>query len=68
MRQLTVQEIEQVLRKNPAAKKIAVENFLATMGDRRDEAISNLQLDAKSYSWDSATVQAIIQGIKIACM
>lgn len=29
MRQLSIQEIEQVLRKNPVAKKIAVENFLA---------------------------------------
>lgn len=67
MRQLSIQEIEKVLRKNPAAKKIAVENFLATMGDNKNIAMSNLGFDAKSYRWDTSTVRAIAQGIKIAC-
>ena len=67
MRQLSNREIEQVLRRNPAAKKIAVENFLSTMGDKRDVAMKNLGIDAESYRWSMATVRAIAQGIWLAC-
>ena len=67
MRTLTAQEIEGIINKNPKAKRISVENFLTTMGDSRDVAMANLGYDTKSYKWNTATVRAIAQGIKIAC-
>ena len=67
MRILTAQEIEEIVAWNPNAKRIPVENFLATMGDRRDVAMANLGYDAGSYKWNTATVRAIAQGIKLAC-
>lgn len=46
------------------AKKIAVENFLGTLGDlTTHEAIANLNMDAKLYKWNAATVKAILDGI-----
>ena len=68
MRTLTTQEIEQIITKNQKARRIAVENFLATMGDRRDVAIANLRHNTQSYKWNTATVRAIAQGIKLACV
>lgn len=67
MRKLTSGEINVIVSCNPKAKKIAVENFLATMGDDKFDAMSNLGYDAKSYKWNTATVRAIAQGIKMAC-
>lgn len=68
MKMLTMIEIADILRKNPNAKRIAVENFLSTMGNDKNVAMSNLGFDAKSYKWNTATVKAITQGIKIACL
>ena len=65
MRQLTIPEINKLAsRKN--VKKIAVENFLMTMGDNAPEAIFNAVYDAESYNWNNATVQAIKAGISLA--
>jgi len=51
-------------RKN--VKKIAVENFLISLhGLNKDEAIANLEYDAKLYKWNSDTVKAIRDGIKL---
>ena len=65
MRQLTISEINKLAsRKN--VRKIAVENFLMTMGDSPMTARYNLQCDTKSYKWNSPTVQAINAGIVLA--
>ena len=63
---LSNQEIEKLAsRKN--VKRIAVENFLFSMaGLSRSEAYGNLQLDARSYKWNSATQKAIRDGINKA--
>ena len=62
MRQLTIPEINKLAsRKN--VKKIAVENFLMSMGDNEFEAILNLGYDRDLYHWNNETVQAINDGI-----
>jgi len=65
MRTLTSQEIEQ-FASYPKVKKIAVENFLATMGTDSSAAFGNLDLDLRLYNWNVATYCAIRAGIKAA--
>jgi len=44
-------------------RRIAVENFLGTLGDMTyQEAVGNCEADAKSYGWDKATPGAIREG------
>jgi hypothetical protein len=49
-----------------SVKKIAVENFLMSVGNNPDEysAKQNLWNDARSYKWNSATVETIYKGIE----
>jgi len=65
MRQLSNEEIEK-LATRVGVRRIAVENFLATMGTDKFAAMSNLRLDAGLYHWNNATVRAIADGIRIA--
>lgn len=65
MRSLTLQEIEQFASR-PNARRIAVENFLMSMGSDKEVAIANLTLDTKAYGWNTATTGAILAGIKLA--
>ena len=52
-------------RKN--VRKIAVENFLGSLGSLRQfEAYGNLHRDAASYRWNAATIAAIESGIRMA--
>lgn len=45
-------------------KKIAVENFLGTLGGMsKDDALNNLTQDARDYRWNAPTVNAIRKGI-----
>lgn len=65
-RQLSSNEIG-LLASRKDVKRIAVENFLGSLGDiTKTEAIVNLNLDAKLYKWNSATRKAIEAGIKLA--
>lgn len=65
MRQLTLQEIEG-LASRKGARRIAVENFLASMGADGADAYNNLTYDAIVYRWNPATRKAIRNGIDIA--
>lgn len=65
MRKLTLQEIEQFASR-PGVKRIAVENFLLSMGNNRKDNIANLFLDAGLYKWRKETIQAITDGIHLA--
>ena len=57
-------EIISKLAKRAGVKAIAVENFLGSLGDlTKSEAYRNLNLDARSYKWNAATVKAISDGI-----
>jgi ABC-type lipoprotein release transport system permease subunit len=58
--------ISQALEKYPKAKRIAVENFLATSRyyDYTTQ-LMNLKLDAKLYGWNADTVKAIRLGLKL---
>ena len=60
---LTPERIEKLAnRKN--VKKIAVENFLSSLGGSNlFDALSNLKMDSKMYKWNAATVNAIQTGI-----
>jgi hypothetical protein len=55
------------LASRKGVRKIAVENFLGTLGSEgpagRSGALQNLYSDAASYKWNSATVSAITSGI-----
>lgn len=65
MRELTISKISKFANRK-GVRKIAVENFLMTMGDNLMDARYNLQCDARSYKWNSPTVQAINAGIALA--
>lgn len=49
-------------------KKIAVENFLSTLGNAGSKGgeLANLYMDAQMYKWKSATIRAIESGINKA--
>ena len=48
-------------------RKIAVENFLGSLGSLRQiEAFGNLHRDAASYRWNAATIGAIKRGVEMA--
>lgn len=48
-------------------KKMAVENFLMSLGDLTEqEAIGNMYLDANLYRWNRETMDAIRKGIQMA--
>ena len=55
------------LAKKPGVKQIAVENFLITVDHNIDKmsAELNLEMDAKSYGWNQATISAIKEGIRL---
>lgn len=65
LRRLTYGEIER-LASRPNVRRIAVENFLSTMGEDYYIAVSNLNMDRKLYKWNRETVKAIMDGIKMA--
>lgn len=65
MKKLTIVEIRQ-FSERPFVRKTAVENFLATMGTNSAIALKNLALDARLYSWDDPTLDAIMEGIVYA--
>lgn len=69
VRELTSIEIEK-LASRKGVKRIAVENFLGTNTSNPDAfaARSNLYMDAGLYKWNSATVNAILKGIDLACL
>ena len=62
MRHLTPNEIERLAARK-AVRRIAVVNFLATMGDDSHAAWENLRADTACYRWNAATVKAISDGI-----
>jgi hypothetical protein len=65
LRQLTSAEIEK-LASRKGVKRIAVENFLSSMGDDEMYAGMNVSQDAHAYGWNYATVGAIREGIRMA--
>ena len=68
VRNLTLPEIEKILTKYPKARRIAVENFLFSVGANGNEsnATANLKLDTRLYNWKADTVKAISEGIRLA--
>lgn len=63
---ITHEKIEE-LGARPGVRRIAVVNFLSTLGDMTyEEAKMNLEMDAQSYRWDNATVGAIWDGLLAA--
>jgi len=67
MRDLTAVEIQKFAART-GVRKIAVENFLGTIGrgDNSHGCRCNLYADAAAYRWNAATVAAILAGIKLA--
>jgi hypothetical protein len=67
MKELTHDEIEKYASRK-GVKKIAVRNFLGTLGGAGSAAgeLANMRSDAASYKWNAATVAAITAGIKKA--
>ena len=50
--------------KSNEIRKIAVENFLMSLSGNQMADNLNLDMDAQSYGWNSATVNAIREGIR----
>jgi len=65
LRELTVEEIKEIVASRPKAEQLAVESFLATVHHCESTivALANLERDAKLYNWDFPTVEAICLGI-----
>lgn len=60
---ITATRIEK-LAKGKNVKTVAVQNFLGTLGDMTyQEAIANVEMDARSYRWSRETVAALRKGI-----
>jgi len=64
VRMLTPERIEELARQK-GVRKIAVENFLMSLDLALPMSVqlANLALDARLYGWNSATIEAIRQGI-----
>jgi len=62
VRKLSIEEIE-VFSGRTGVRRIAVENFLMSMGTNDGDALGNLELDTRLYKWDKKTWQAIFDGI-----
>ena len=52
--------IDQAIKKYPKAKRIAVENFTMGYDGPSLEARMNLESDARCYSWNGHTINAIL--------
>jgi hypothetical protein len=65
MRKLSNFEIEQFASRK-GVRRIAVENFLSSMGDNAMYAGMNLSQDSRLYKWNTATIRAIREGINLA--
>jgi hypothetical protein len=62
---LTKEQID-ALASGKGVKRIAVENFLGSLGcSDKMGASMNLHADAKCYGWNAATVNAIRRGISL---
>lgn len=60
---ISAEKIEE-LASRPGVRRIAVENFLSTLGDMTyEEARANLDLDRRSYGWNDETYGAIWTGL-----
>lgn len=66
MKELSDATIVQLAAKE-GVRSFAVENFLKTLGSlTHEEALANLDIDAKLYKWNAPTVNAIRKGINLA--
>jgi hypothetical protein len=67
MRELSNDEIE-MFASRVGVRRIAVENFLSTLGQAggMSNELRNLGDDAKSFKWNKETVKAIKDGIILA--
>ena len=66
LKSLTLEQVQK-LAERKGAKKIAVENFLLTSaGWTYSDCIANLDLDARLFKWNAATVKAIRDGLILA--
>lgn len=64
-RMISAKRIDE-LSSGKGVRKIAVENFLSTLGGMSEsDAKLNLAMDARSYGWNTATKAAIEEGIRI---
>jgi len=65
MVKLSIKQIRRFARGRDV-KRIAVENFLMSMGTDEIIARRNLALDVELYKWNSVTFNVILQGINLA--
>jgi hypothetical protein len=65
MRKLELEEIERFASRQ-GVRRIAVENFLMSMGTDEGIAMMNLGYDRAVYRWNCETVGAIRDGIRLA--
>jgi len=63
---LTSEKIAELANRN-GVRRIAVENFLGTVGSNPNAyaATQNLYQDARDYKWNAATQTAIRRGIEL---
>lgn len=47
-------------------ERMAIENFMATLGGLSlDEALANVELDARAYGWDRSTVRELAHSVRM---
>lgn len=64
MSRLAIRDIK-LLADREGVKRIAVENFLFSMTGDFYTDINHLKAEKRLYKWNSATVKAIKEGIKL---
>lgn len=65
MNRLTAEKVQELANKK-GVRRVAVENFLGTLGKEGElYATLNMRQDARDYKWNAATQAAISQGIKL---
>ena len=63
---ITIEQIEKLAARS-GVRRIAVENFLISLGDMSySDAVANLNDDTASYKWNAPTRNAILDGIRKA--
>lgn len=65
MRKLSLDEIKKFASRK-GVRRIAIENFLMSMGSNYDHALINLEIDTQLYKWNKRTIKAIRDGISLA--
>ena len=62
---LTKEQIEKLAARK-GVKRIAVENSLMSLSGNKAHDYANIEVDARLYKWNAATLNAILKGVSLS--